>query len=344
LFGREFHIEETLTLWDALFVDAFQLGRSPQAPSGGGLPDIAAYVAVAMLVSIRSELLAGDYFTVLQNLMKYPDSPGGAQLLVHRALGLRMTLAAAPSDSATAASAQSASSAATAATAATAAIAATAATAATAAASGHKSDSLASRAPVPSRQGPLPRQVKPPPARARGTPTAQNVPNEAQSSRLASVASSHDAAAERPSSNATPNSVATSPESKSAGASSRPASPSPFVAFFEELGGKIDAMFDADSGSSPVRAALPSADVASLARENACLLQVQQRVGEHLSGVVSRIASIATGMQSRAEPTSSEARDAEELLKLVREAQNVRDVLLGQLKFKEGEPVPNPLD
>lgn len=78
LFGREFHIEDVLVVWDALFADC------------GGKPNCAyldlsliEYIAVAMLINIRSSrkytklninivVMNGDYSSCLKRLMKYP--------------------------------------------------------------------------------------------------------------------------------------------------------------------------------------------------------------------------------------------------------------------------------
>jgi len=61
LFGREFRLEETLQIWDAIF----SYDRS------FSLVD---YIAVAMLISVREQLLATDYSGVLQTLFKFPTT------------------------------------------------------------------------------------------------------------------------------------------------------------------------------------------------------------------------------------------------------------------------------
>jgi len=59
LFGREFRLSETLTLWDAIFAydKAFTLID---------------YISVSMLMTIREQLLSADQNGVLQLLFKYP--------------------------------------------------------------------------------------------------------------------------------------------------------------------------------------------------------------------------------------------------------------------------------
>eukprot|EP01137_Pigoraptor_chileana_P004808 Opistho-2@46964 len=59
LFGREFHLDDVLVLWDAIFAD-------------GSHFEIVDYICVSMLTYIRQQLLHGDYVTCLKRLMKYP--------------------------------------------------------------------------------------------------------------------------------------------------------------------------------------------------------------------------------------------------------------------------------
>eukprot|EP00002_Diphylleia_rotans_P030247 TRINITY_DN6202_c0_g2_i3.p1 TRINITY_DN6202_c0_g2~~TRINITY_DN6202_c0_g2_i3.p1 ORF type:complete len:475 (+),score=97.61 TRINITY_DN6202_c0_g2_i3:52-1476(+) len=58
LFGREFHIEDVLTLWDGIF--------------STDISSIVDYIAVAMLIYIRREVLGRDYMMTLKRLLKYP--------------------------------------------------------------------------------------------------------------------------------------------------------------------------------------------------------------------------------------------------------------------------------
>jgi TBC1 domain family protein 5 len=59
LFGREFHFEDVLTIWDAVF--AYDAHNT-----------LLDYIAVAMLIYIREQLLHMDYSACLKRLLKYP--------------------------------------------------------------------------------------------------------------------------------------------------------------------------------------------------------------------------------------------------------------------------------
>ncbi|KAJ3104106.1 hypothetical protein HDU97_009555 [Phlyctochytrium planicorne] len=59
LFGREFALDEVLTLWDGLFADDPNLG-------------LVDWVCVALLVFMRRDLLNGDFSVALHRLMKFP--------------------------------------------------------------------------------------------------------------------------------------------------------------------------------------------------------------------------------------------------------------------------------
>jgi TBC1 domain family protein 5 len=59
LFGREFHLQDLLVLWDAIFA----YGRSL------ALVD---YICVAMLIYIREQLLCMDEVTAMKRILKYP--------------------------------------------------------------------------------------------------------------------------------------------------------------------------------------------------------------------------------------------------------------------------------
>lgn len=59
LFGREFHFEDVLTLWDAVF--AYDAHNT-----------LLDYIAAAMLIYIREQLLHMDYSACLKRLLKYP--------------------------------------------------------------------------------------------------------------------------------------------------------------------------------------------------------------------------------------------------------------------------------
>ncbi|KAL0488130.1 hypothetical protein AKO1_008951, partial [Acrasis kona] len=82
LFGREFHIEDAMVIWDGIFADSgayddetFNL-------------DLVEHIAINMLIYIRQQLLVDDYSHVLRRLMKYPpvEDP---HVFVERALESR---------------------------------------------------------------------------------------------------------------------------------------------------------------------------------------------------------------------------------------------------------------
>uniref|UniRef100_A0A1I8G8Z1 Rab-GAP TBC domain-containing protein n=1 Tax=Macrostomum lignano TaxID=282301 RepID=A0A1I8G8Z1_9PLAT len=62
LFGREFPLQDLLVVWDAVFADGYD--------AGFGLVD---YIFVAMLINIRSLLLASDFSGAMTYLMRYPQ-------------------------------------------------------------------------------------------------------------------------------------------------------------------------------------------------------------------------------------------------------------------------------
>ena len=132
LFSREFHIEDTLLIWDALLADAWlsveQQGVEPGAAGAGAVTtaaargDVAAggartpeecaaaatkklplvdYFAIAMLKFIRQQLLESDYSSCLRRLLKFPPIES-VQCLVALSLAIRKgttmtsTAAAAP--------------------------------------------------------------------------------------------------------------------------------------------------------------------------------------------------------------------------------------------------------
>ena len=58
MFGREFHIEDVLVLWDGIFASL---------PKGGSnLVSEIEYVSTAMLLYVREALLIGDYMACLR--------------------------------------------------------------------------------------------------------------------------------------------------------------------------------------------------------------------------------------------------------------------------------------
>lgn len=71
LFGREFHLEDVLIIWDAIFADC---GGFRNTEIDSVLIDLSLveHISIMMLVYIRSQLLQLDYSSCLKRLMKYP--------------------------------------------------------------------------------------------------------------------------------------------------------------------------------------------------------------------------------------------------------------------------------
>lgn len=59
LLGREFHLEDVLIIWDALFADGLDKG-------------LIDYICVAMLIFIRGHIIGAEYVQVMRRLFKYP--------------------------------------------------------------------------------------------------------------------------------------------------------------------------------------------------------------------------------------------------------------------------------
>lgn len=87
LFCREFHLEDTLLVWDAIFADSFDgpgLGPLRYAKGGGTVAERAEaasvalplvdYTAVAMLLFLRRDLITADESECLQRLLKFPPA------------------------------------------------------------------------------------------------------------------------------------------------------------------------------------------------------------------------------------------------------------------------------
>jgi len=89
LLGREFHLEDVLLLWDAMFADHHLTAStaSKALPGGRGL-ELLEYICIAMLVYIRGDLLGKDNMGCLQRLMKYPPVED-VKVFVSSALQLR---------------------------------------------------------------------------------------------------------------------------------------------------------------------------------------------------------------------------------------------------------------
>ncbi|CAM9946583.1 unnamed protein product [Ectocarpus sp. 4 AP-2014] len=81
MFGREFRVEGVLLLWDHIFASSWIEGQPD-------VPECIENVAVAMVVSIRHQLLAEDCTGCLQLLMRYPPDQG-----VSTAISLSLSLA-----------------------------------------------------------------------------------------------------------------------------------------------------------------------------------------------------------------------------------------------------------
>ncbi|KJE95089.1 TBC1 domain family protein [Capsaspora owczarzaki ATCC 30864] len=75
LVGREFHMDDVITIWDAIFADSPFLS-------------LIDYFCVAMLLYIREPLLISDYMGCLKRLMRFPPVED-VVALVERALELR---------------------------------------------------------------------------------------------------------------------------------------------------------------------------------------------------------------------------------------------------------------
>ncbi|KAL9641970.1 hypothetical protein ABK040_004027 [Willaertia magna] len=68
LFGREFHIDDVLILWDAIFADSGGFNSFETCD----FLSLVEHIAISMLHYIRSHLLSGDQSQCLRRLMKYP--------------------------------------------------------------------------------------------------------------------------------------------------------------------------------------------------------------------------------------------------------------------------------
>lgn len=80
LFGQEFHLEDVVVLWDAIFLKA----TLPLKPGSFPLLD---WVAIAMLLYVRQSLMDGDNVTCMRRLLKYPPVEE-ITVIVQRALTL----------------------------------------------------------------------------------------------------------------------------------------------------------------------------------------------------------------------------------------------------------------
>jgi len=75
LFAREFHLEDAMVLWDAIFSNDEELG-------------LIDYIAVSMLMYLREQLLLADYSGCLRRLLKYPPVES-VNIFIENALSMR---------------------------------------------------------------------------------------------------------------------------------------------------------------------------------------------------------------------------------------------------------------
>ncbi|KAG2158403.1 rab-GTPase-TBC domain-containing protein [Suillus bovinus] len=85
LFTRELSMDDAMILWDGLFANPIPIS------------ELAQWICVAMLIRIRTKLIASDYSMQLTNLLRYPPSqaedgaPHHAILLLHQASSLEIS-------------------------------------------------------------------------------------------------------------------------------------------------------------------------------------------------------------------------------------------------------------
>ena len=84
LFGREFHLEDVMIVWDALFAYGFESLGSHETLS---LPLVDDF-AIAMVMYVREDLLRLDFSAAMKRLLKFPPV-ADVHYLVQRALQLR---------------------------------------------------------------------------------------------------------------------------------------------------------------------------------------------------------------------------------------------------------------
>jgi hypothetical protein len=72
IFGREFHMEDVLTLWDGIFSECLLAVKGAVAPMGGGAGIVSTveHLAMVMIIYIREFLLVNENMKCLQRLMK----------------------------------------------------------------------------------------------------------------------------------------------------------------------------------------------------------------------------------------------------------------------------------
>ena len=91
MFGRQFHIEDVMCLWDGIFAAQSSVGgTSPSASEREDkIVEIVEYVGVAMVIFVREFLMSQDEsYRCLQRLMKYPPVED-VMVLLDRGLEIR---------------------------------------------------------------------------------------------------------------------------------------------------------------------------------------------------------------------------------------------------------------
>ena len=90
MFGRQFHIEDVMCLWDGIFAAQSNVGGNGSSPSGrtDKIVEIIEYVGVAMVIFVREFLMAQDEMRCLQRLMKFPPVEN-VMVLVQRGVEIR---------------------------------------------------------------------------------------------------------------------------------------------------------------------------------------------------------------------------------------------------------------
>ena len=85
LFGRQFHIQDVMCLWDGIFAAQSEVGGSGRKRVGreDKITEIIEYVGVAMIIFVREFLMSHDELSCLKRLMKYPPVEDVMVLLDH---------------------------------------------------------------------------------------------------------------------------------------------------------------------------------------------------------------------------------------------------------------------
>jgi len=85
LFGRQFHIQDVMCLWDGIFAAQLDVDESGRKRVGrkDKITEIIEYVGVAMIIFVREFLMSHDELSCLKRLMKYPPVEDVMVLLDH---------------------------------------------------------------------------------------------------------------------------------------------------------------------------------------------------------------------------------------------------------------------